>query len=68
LAPPVAPLLVRAVLFDIGRMVLPVTTLVATVLGSPLLMAVAAHQPILGVGVVFSAVIIIPPVPPAIRF
>jgi hypothetical protein len=64
----VAPLLVGAVLFDIGRMILPVTTLVVTVLRSPLLIAVVAYQTIFGVGMVLSAVIIIPPELPTIRF
>jgi hypothetical protein len=64
----VAPLLVNAIFVNIGRVILPVTALVTVVLGSPLLIAVTAHQPILGVGKVFSAVIIIPAAPPAVWF
>jgi hypothetical protein len=68
LAPAVSPLLVRAVYFDIGRVFLPVTALVDAVLRSPLLIAVEAYQAILGIGMIFPAVVILPPLPATIRF
>jgi hypothetical protein len=63
----VSPLLVRAIFFNIGRVILPLTALVAAVLRSPLLIAVVAYQAILGVGMILPTVIIIPPASPTIR-
>ena len=64
----VTPLLIRAIFVNIGRVILPVTALVAAVLRSPLLIAVEAYQAILGVVTIFPTVIILPPASPAIRF